>query len=365
MIVPPLDLKRQYQSLKDELDSAVLAVLAGGSYALGPEVEAFEREIADYLGVKHAVACASGSDALLLALMALDVGPGDEVITTPFTFFATASTVTRLGARPVFVDIRPDTFNIDPDLIEPAVTDRTRAIIPVHLFGQCARMDVINDIAARHALPVIEDACQSIGARQAGAPAGTLGAAAAFSFYPAKNLAAAGDAGLLTTSDDNLASRLRRLRLHGADQLYRHNEIGINSRMDALQGAILRVKLKALPRWTARRQEIAARYDSAFRDLPLTTPACDPDNQHVYYQYVLRVPDRDALARKLTDAGVAVRIYYPLPLHLQPCFGYLSYARGDFPHAEKAADEVLALPVFPEMTSGELDTVIRSVIDNL
>ncbi|MFH0963948.1 MAG: DegT/DnrJ/EryC1/StrS family aminotransferase [Planctomycetota bacterium] len=365
MKVPPLDLVRQYETLKEEIDSAVAKVLRSGHFILGEEVEKLEEEIARFVGVRFAVACASGSDALLLPLMALGVGPQDEVITTPFTFVATATAIARLGARPVFADIDPRTFNIRPDCVEAAITPKTRAIILVDLFGQCAPLRTVQEIAAPRRIAVIEDACQSIGATHHGRPAGSFGTAAAFSFYPTKNLSAAGDSGMVVTDDEALARRLRLLRVHGSARRYHHDVIGVNSRMDAIQAAILRVKLPRLPEWSGRRRDVARRYDGAFAHLPLETPFVLPENSHVFHQYVLRVPGRDALFRRLAADGVSVETYYPLPLHLQPCFGYLGYRRGSFPCAEEAAERVLALPIFPEMTDGEVRAVVRSVERNV
>ena len=365
MKVPALDLVRQHRHLKEEIDAAVMSVLASGGYVLGVEVEAFEREFAASAGVEHAIACASGSDALLLALMAMDVGPGDEVITSPFTFFATASCIVRLGARPVFADIDPETYNIDPAGVAAAITERTRGIIPVHLYGQCADMTTINEIAADAGVPVIEDACQAVGATHDGKAAGSMGAVGCFSFYPTKNLGAAGDAGMMTTQDADLARRLRRLRVHGSDRRYYHDELGINSRMDAFQGAILRVKLRRLSAWTEARRRIAARYDAAFAETDAKTPAVAPGNEHVYYQYVVRVPDRDALAAALREDGITVETYYPIPLHLQRCFADLGYGEGSCPQSEAAARETLALPVFAEMAEGEVNAVIDAVCGRL
>ena len=365
MKVPALDLARQYRSLKEELDAAVLGVLAAGRYALGPEVDAFEREFAAYVDIDHAVACASGSDALLLALMALNVGPGDEVITSPFTFFATASCIVRLGARPVFADIDPETYNIDPARAAEAITAKTRAMIPVHLYGQCADMTEIGRIAADAGVPVIEDACQAVGATHKGKASGAMGAIGCFSFYPTKNLGAAGDAGMMTTNDADLARRLRRLRVHGSDRRYYHDELGINSRMDGFQGAILRVKLKKLPAWNDVRRGVAARYDDAFADTDAKTPAVAPGNKHVYHQYVVRVADCDALCAALRADGISVETYYPVPLHLQRCFADLGCGEGSFPHAEAAARETIALPMFAEITDEEVNAVIDAVCGRL
>ncbi|HEX8634427.1 MAG TPA: DegT/DnrJ/EryC1/StrS family aminotransferase [Pyrinomonadaceae bacterium] len=354
MQVPLLDLKQQHERLRDELRAGVARVLDSQQFVLGEEVRLFEEEIARYCEVRHAVGCASGSDALLLALMALDIKAGDEVITTPFSFFATASAITRTGATPVFVDIEPDTYNLDPSLVEAAVTARTRAIMPVHLYGQCAAMDALMEVSARHALPVIEDAAQAIGAEDAGRRAGSLGRVGCFSFYPTKNLGAAGDAGLLTTNDDALAARLRRLRVHGGATEYLHTEIGINSRLDALQAAILRVKLPHLDAWSQARRERAETYalllTNAHLEFELRAPFIRENVRHIFHQYVVRVPEhRDALVEHLKAHGVGVKIYYPVPLHLQECFRYLGYREGALPEAERAARETLALPIYPEL----------------
>ena len=361
MKVPPLDLVRQYHAIKDELDAAVGEVMASGRYVLGEHVERLEGEIAQDVGVAHAVACASGSDALLLSLVALGVGPGDEVVTTPFTFFATASCIARLGARPVFADIDPQTFNLDPAVVGDAITDRTRAIIPVHLYGQCADMTALARVADARGVPIIEDACQAIGASHRGRFAGSMGATGCFSFYPTKNLSAAGDAGMITTNDDALADQLRRLRVHGSGRRYHHDSLGINSRMDAFQGAVLRVKLRHLPAWNEARRAIAQRYDEAFASLDVTTPVVADGNTHVYHQYVIRAENRDALAGHMREDGVAVETYYPIPLHLQTCFAGLGYTEGAFPSSERASKETMALPVFAEMTDEEITAVTDSL----
>ena len=354
MQVPLLDLKQQHAHLREELRAATERILDSQQFVLGEEVRLLETEIARYSQVKHAVGCASGSDALLLALMALDIKAGDEVITTPFSFFATASAVARTGAEPVFVDIEPRTYNIDPAKIEAAINERTRAIMPVHLYGQCAEMSAIGEIAARHSLPVIEDAAQAIGAEDAGRRAGSMGRVNCFSFYPTKNLGAAGDGGMLTTGDDALAERLRALRVHGGATEYLHKEIGINSRLDALQAAILRVKLPHLDSWSQARRERAETYSllltNAGLKFDLRVPFIRENTRHIFHQYVVRVPaHRDALMEHLRAHGVGVKIYYPVPLHLQECFGYLGYSEGDLPEAERAAHETLALPVYPEL----------------
>ncbi len=354
MQVPLLDLKPQHAHLREELRAALDRILDSQQFVLGEEVRLLETELARYSAVRHAVGCASGSDALLLALMALDIKAGDEVITTPFSFFATASAIARTGATPVFVDIDPRTYNLDPSLVEAAVTPRTRAIMPVHLYGQCAAMDALREIAARHALPIIEDAAQAVGAEDAGRRAGSLGRVGCFSFYPTKNLGAAGDAGLLTTDDDALAGRLRRLRVHGGATEYLHTEIGINSRLDALQAAVLCVKLPHLDGWSQARRERAETYSLLLTNarLPfnLHAPFIRENVRHIFHQYVVRVPEhRDALVEHLKANGVGVKIYYPVPLHMQECFRYLGYEPGALPEAERAARETLALPIYPEL----------------
>ena len=354
MQVPLLDLKRQHAALREELCAATERVIDSQQFVLGEEVRLLEEEIARYSQARHAVGCASGSDALLLALMALDLKAGDEVITTPFSFFATAGSIARTGARPVFVDIEPRTYNLDPSLVEAAITERTRAIMPVHLYGQCVEMDALLEIAARYELPVIEDAAQAIGAEDAGRRAGSLGLIGCFSFYPTKNLGGAGDGGMLTTDDDALAARLRRLRVHGGATEYLHQEIGINSRLDALQAAILRVKLPHLDGWSEGRRERAETYSrlltKAHLAFDLRLPFIRENARHIFHQFVVRVPlHRDALIEHLRAHGVGVKIYYPVPLHLQECFEYLGYREGVLPLAERAARETLALPIYPEL----------------
>jgi len=363
--IPFLDLKAQYRTIKSEIDAAIQRVMESQYFILGPEVEAFEKEVAAYLQVKHAVACASGSDALLLALMALDVGPGDEVVTTPFTFGATGLTVARLRARPVFVDIDPVTYNIDPRKITRAITAKTKAIIPVHLFGMAADMNEI--MAAAQGVPVVEDAAQAIGATYAGKPVGGFGRCGCFSFFPSKNLGAAGDGGLLTTNDPDFADKLRMLRNHGGKSKYESELIGMNSRLDALQAAILRVKLPHLEAWSEGRQRNAERYAKLFRDrgldLTVRLPQTGANRDHIYNQYVIRVPRRDRLKAYLGERGIPSEIYYPIPLHLQRALAYLGYTPGDLPESEAASREVLALPVFPELTSEQQELVVDSIAE--
>lgn len=375
--VPLIDLDAQHASMREELMAAIARVVVSGRFILGPEVRALEDEIARYVGTKYAIGCASGSDALLLALMALDIGPGDEVITTPYTFFATASAIVRLGARPVFVDIDPVTYNIDPRAIAAAVTPRTRAVIPVHLFGQCADMHAIREVCAPQSIPIIEDAAQAIGAEDGGRRAGSMSTIGCFSFYPTKNLGAMGDGGLLVTDDDALAKRLRVLRAHGAEDKYRHRWVGINSRLDELQAAILRVKLKRLDDWSEARRRNAARYARLFAEaelleagapsrgsrLAIALPQEREGVRHVFNQYVVRLfgGRRDAVRTHLEERGVTTEVYYPVPLHLQECFASLGYREGDFPEAERAARESLALPIYAELTEDQQRYVVRAM----
>jgi len=366
MPVPLLDLQGQYRPLRDELLAAVTRVCDSQRFIGGPEVEGFEREIAGRLGVRHAVGLSSGTDALLVALMALKVGPGDEVITPTFSFFATAGCVTRLGASPRLVDIDPLTCNIDSAAAVAAITSRTRVIIPVHLYGQCADMDPLLEEAGRRGVTVLEDAAQAIGATYKGRPAGSMGMAGCFSFFPSKNLGAFGDAGLLTTNDEALAHEVRLLRSHGAEPKYFHKRIGGNFRLDALQAAILRVKLPHLDGWSARRRANADRYDRLFRESAaadrVTLPVRDPDCEHIFNQYVVRVPDRDAVRARLDAAGIGSEVYYPVPFHLQECFARLGYRKGDFPVAETASAETLALPIYSELTEAQQREVVNSVV---
>ncbi len=367
LTVPALDLKAQYATIRDEIDAVVRQVIESQYFILGPEVSHFETEAAAYCDARHAIGCASGSDALLLPLMALGIGPGDEVVTSPYSFFATAGAVWRTGAKPVFVDVEPDTYNIDPDRIEAAITSRTKAIIPVHLYGHCADMGPINAIAERHGLAVVEDAAQAIGAGYQGRRAGTLGGSAAFSFYPSKNLGGFGDAGMVTTDDPALAKSVARLRVHGMEPKYHHHEVGFNSRLDALQAAVLRVKLRHLDTWTEGRRDVAARYRDLFAadglDNLITLPTERSEHHHVYNQFVIRVPadSRDPLRAHLADRKVGSEIYYPIPLHLQVCFASLGHNAGDFPIAEAAANETIALPMYPELTDEALRHVVSSI----
>jgi dTDP-4-amino-4,6-dideoxygalactose transaminase len=362
MKVPLLDLAAQFESVAPELRAAVERALSSQEYILGPEVTALEAELASYCGAAHAIGVSNGSDALVATLLSLGIGAGDEVIVPSFTFFATAGAVARVGARPVFVDIDAATFNIDADAVASAVTADTTAIIPVHLYGQCAEMDRLLAVARRHSLAVIEDAAQAIGAKDRGRSACSLGTAGTLSFYPTKNLSGIGEGGMILTNDAQLADRLRQLRNHGQSERYFHHYIGGNFRLDGLQAAALRVKLRRLPGWTAARQEHAARYDAAFRETPVTPPAVRAGCEHVYHQYTIRSERRNALREHLTSAGIGTGLYYPLPLHLQPCFAYCGYREGQLPASEEAARQVLCLPVFPEMTPEQQDFVIERIL---
>jgi dTDP-4-amino-4,6-dideoxygalactose transaminase len=383
--VPMLDLGRQYEQIRAEVLAAVGRVCASQHYILGPEVDALEREVADFCGARDAVGCASGTDALWLALAAAGVAPGDTVLTTPFSFFASASAIVRAGARPVFVDIDPLTFNLDPAKVETflsgAEREKLHVLLPVHLYGQCADMDALQNLADEFHLRVIEDAAQAIGARWGDEPskgrrAGSMGIAAAFSFYPTKNLSAYGDAGLVTTNNPEMAAHMRRLRNHGSPRRYVHEEFGWNSRLDAIQAAILRVKLKYVEGWNESRRLLAAHYDRLFADAGLTSTGADSENSapirlphtaarahHVFHQYVVRAYRREELREFLSARKIGTEIYYPVPLHLQPCFVYLGHREGDFPEAERAAKEVLALPMFPELTEDEQRWVVASIAD--
>jgi len=369
MQVPLLDLQAQYLPIRDEILAAVARVCDSQRFIMGPEIDALERELAAYLSVEHAVGVTSGTDALLVAMMALGISPGDEVITSTYSFFATAGCVARLGATPVFVDIDPVTYNIDPAAVAAAMTPRTRAIIPVHLYGQSADLDPILAAAARAGVPVIEDACQAIGARYKGRRVGGLGTVGCFSFFPSKNLGAFGDGGLVTTHDENLAAALRRLRVHGADKQYYHQVIGGNFRLDALQAAVLRVKLPYLTGWSDARRRNAARYQELFvqqgLDSRVGLPAVAKDADHIYNQFVVRVPRRDPVKAYLESRHVGTAIYYPVPFHQLECFAYLGYATGQFPHAERAAAETLALPIYGELTETQQRYVVAVLAEAL
>ena len=366
MKVPLIDLQAQYAPIRDAVRLAVDRVFETQQFVMGPEVAALEAEVAAYCQTTEAIGCASGSDALLLALMALNIGPGDEVVTTPFSFFATGSAIARLGARPVFVDIDPFTYNLNVDGIAAAITPRTRVVLPVHLYGQCADMDQILALCKSKNVTVLEDAAQAIGAEDRGRRAGSMGIAGCFSFYPSKNLGAAGDAGIISTSDPEFSARVRRLRVHGGLTEYQHIEVGLNSRIDALQAAVLRAKLPHLDGWSNARAQKAQNYshllEGAKLNFKLDPPFIKPDSRHIFHQYVVRVPEhRDALMEHLKARDVATKIYYPIPLHLQECFAYLGYKEGDFPEAEKAARETFALPLYPELTAEQQEYVVQAI----
>jgi len=373
MKVPLLDLNAHHAPIRAKLVAAFEKALDSGHFILGPAVEEFEKRIADYCGVPHAIGVSSGSDALLIALMGLGIGPGDEVITSDYSFFASAGCISRLGATPVFVDIDPATYNIDPELIEAAITPRTKAIIPVHLFGQCADMDPIMAIAQKHGLPVIEDAAQAIGAEyRDGRRAGSIGMMGCFSFFPSKNLGAFGDAGMVVTTDQGMADKLRLLRMHGAKPKYHHQVIGGNFRIDAIQAAILNVKFDLLDQWTRERQQSADHYDELFEQFSLLNDSDvvrpdaiyadnGPRHYHIYNQYVIRVREREQLQRHLAGAGIGSEVYYPVPFHKQKCFASLGYAAGDFPHSNLAAEESLAIPVSPGISPEQRIHVATSI----
>jgi len=374
--IPLLDLHRQYQQICEEILAAVERVCASQQFVLGAEVEALEREIATFTGASAAVGCASGTDALWLALLAAGVQPGDAVITTAFSFFASASAIVRVGARPVLVDVDAETLNLDPNLVNARLraggSYKIRALLPVHLYGQCADMDRLQGVADEFQLSVIEDAAQAIGAKWRGRCAGSMGEVGTFSFYPTKNLSAYGDAGLVTTSDLELAEHIRNLRNHGSPRRYHHEEVGWNCRMDAIQAAILRVKLPHVETWNQQRRQHAATYDrllaasglvSKRSNSPIRPLHTSPHAFHVFHQYVVRVHRRDELRKFLGDRRIGTEVYYPIPLHLQPCFAYLGYSAGDLPESERAAVEVLALPMFPELTDAEQKYVVESIAE--
>ena len=362
------DLKKQYQNLKSGIDAAILEVLEGGVFIGGLAVEKFEKEVADFLGVKHAVTLNSGTDALYLSLRALGIGAGDEVITTVFTFFATAEAIAATGAKPVFVDINPDTFNIDVNQIEAAITGKTKAIIPVHLFGQMADMAPIKKIAQKYNLKIIEDCAQAIGATQIidgkEVKAGNVGDTGCFSFFPTKNLGAYGDGGMATTNDDEIAAKIRMLKVHGSspENKYKNLEIGVNSRLDAIQAAILSVKIKYLDQWNDQRAEIAARYNKELGSVGgIVTPFVAPGNNHIYHQYTIKTTNRDNLAQFLTQKNIPTMIYYSIPLHLQSAFNFLNYKIGDFSVMETTSKEILSLPIYPEFTKKDQDYIIQKI----
>ncbi len=362
MALPLLDLTAQYQSIREDLQEAVNRVLESGQYIMGPEVKAFEQEVADYCGVKHAVGVANGTDALLLALDAKGIGAGDEVITTPFTFFATAEVISQLGATPVFVDIDPETYNIDVEQIRQNINQKTKAIIPVHIFGQPANIDEIMSLAEEHNLFVLEDAAQAMGAEYQRKKIGSWGHAATFSFFPTKNLGGYGDGGMVVTNDDELAAKIRILRVHGSyPKKYYHNVLGYNSRLDEIQAAMLRVKLRHLDTWNHLRREKAEIYHERLQRLPIQTPVEAPYRKHIYHLYIVRSNERDELMQYLKEHGISTGVYYPLPLHLQEVFRDLEYQEGSLPHAEAASKRTFALPLFPELTEEQIDHVVDRI----
>lgn len=394
MNIPLIDLKAQYDSLADDLNKVTLEVLSSANYILGKNVTEFEKEFAEHIGVKHAISVGNGTDALVIALKAMGIGEGDEVITTPFTFFATAEAISAVGATPVFVDVTKDTFNIDVTKIEEKITRKTKAIMPVHIFGQSADMDPINEAAKKHNLLVIEDACQAIGGKYKGRNIGSLGDIACFSFFPTKNLGCAGDGGMIVTDNDNLAIIARALRMHGSGEngqkafnllnnveedimktvdtndtvynplKYYNYLIGYNSRLDAIQAAILRVKLKEIDKWNARRREIVEIYNKEFRELDIVTPVSDQSVEHVYHMYILQSENREEILNKLKDKGVATGVYYPVPLHLQKVYKDLGYNEGDMPISEYLSKRTFAIPVYPELTDEQIKYIIDSVKNN-
>jgi len=361
MTVPLLDLKAQYATIKADMDTAVHSVLDSARFIGGPEITALESEVAAYSHARYGVGVASGTDALLLALRALGVGKGDEVVTTAYSFFASASTIALTGATPVFCDIEPDTYNLDPALLAACITPRTKAVVPVHLFGQCADMPKIDAIAGLKNIPVLEDAAQAIGSEWLGKRAGEMGIAACFSFFPSKNLGGIGDGGMVVSNDDALADKIRLLHEHGARPKYHHHLLGVNSRLDALQAAVLRVKLRHLETWHAARQRNAALYRELLAGTNVGLPVARKEARHIYNQFVVRTPKRDALKQHLTDSNIGTEVYYPRPLHLQECFADLGNKPGDFPHSESAANETLALPIYPELTPGQIAYVSAKI----
>jgi dTDP-4-amino-4,6-dideoxygalactose transaminase len=361
MTVPLLDLKAQYATIKPDMDAAVHSVLDSARFIGGPEIAGLESEVAAYSQVKHGAGCASGTDALLLALKALGVGPGDEVVTSAYSFFASASTIALAGATPVFCDIEPDTYNLDPVKLAACLTPRTRVVVPVHLFGQCADMPAIRALCDPRGIKVLEDAAQAIGSEWKGKRAGAMGVGACFSFFPSKNLGGIGDGGMVVSDDEAFIDKVRLLREHGARPKYHHHLLGQNSRLDALQAAVLRVKLRHLEAWHAGRQRNAALYRELLAGTNVGLPVARPEARHIYNQFVIRTPKRDALKQALTDAGIGTEIYYPRPLHLQECFDALGNKPGDFPVSEAAAAETLALPIYPELTGEQIAYVSAKI----
>jgi dTDP-4-amino-4,6-dideoxygalactose transaminase len=361
MKVPLLDLQAQYATIREELRAAVGDVMESCRFVLGPYVQEFEKAVVDYCGATYAIGVASGTDALLLSLRACQVEPGDEVITTSYSFFATAGVISRLGARPVFVDIDPKTYNINPDLIAEKITPRTKVIMPVHLFGQCAEMDPILSLAEQHNLQLVEDAAQAIGAEYHGRKAGTMGHLGCFSFFPSKNLGGLGDGGMVITDDERLEEMVRILRVHGSKPKYYHSVVGYNSRLDALQAAALQVKLKHLDEWTEARRRHASFYDARLKDLPVVTPHAEGYNRHTYNQYTIRIAHRDGLEQHLQKHEIGTALYYPLPLHLQECYRDLGYRESDLPESEAAARETISIPVYPELSSRQQEYVVEQI----
>jgi len=369
MKVPLLDLKLQYSGIKNEIKSAIEEVLDSQYFILGPKVEELENEISRYCGVKYAVGVSSGTDALLISLMSLDIKPDDIVITTPYSFFATAGVIVRLGAKPVFVDIEPNTYNLDPDKLEEVLKKqpkyKSKCIIPVHLYGQCADMDRISAQARKYNVKIIEDAAQSIGAKDKEKSSGTMGDMGCFSFFPSKNLGCFGDGGMVITNNENLAEKIKILRVHGSKPKYYHSLVGGNFRLDALQAAVLIVKLKYLADWTKKRQQNASTYNQLFEKNKLVglvrVPFVSPENFHIYNQYIIRVQRRDELLKFLKEQDIGTEIYYPVPFHLQPCFSPLGYREGDFPEAEKASKETMAIPIYPELTVEQQEYVVMKI----
>lgn len=363
MKVDLLDLNVQYHNIHDKVDKAIKDVLESTHFIMGPNVKEFEKEAAEFTGVKHALGVANGTDAIMLILKALGVGPGDEVITTPYTFFASAETTSVLGATPVFADIDKNTLCIDPESIEKKITDKTKAIIPVHIFGQMCDMDKIMEISKKYDIPVIEDACQAIGAEYKGKKAGSIGIAGTYSFFPTKNLGCYGDGGMVVTNSDELAEKVRMLRVHGAREKYRHEAIGYNSRLDEIQAAVLRVKLNYLNEWSLNRYERAQVYHGLLKDTDIVVPFEDENCKHVYHQYVIRCERRDELAKYLNEKGIGTAIYYPIPVHLLEVYKSLGYKEGDLPISDKACEKALALPMFPELTTEQQEYVVQCIKD--
>lgn len=366
MSIPVLDLKAQYATIREEIQAAINNVLENQHFILGPEVKALEQEVARYCGRKYAVGVASGTDALLLGLKACGIGPGDEVIVPSFTFIATADCVSLLGATPVFAEVDPNTFNLDPDDVSARITSRTRAVVPVHLYGQCADLDPLLDLAQSHGLKVVEDCAQAIGATYRGRLAGSIGDVGCFSFFPSKNLGGYGDGGMVLTDSDELHRHLISLRAHGSTKKYFSEEQGWNSRLDELQAAILRVKLRHLPQWTKQRRATAGRYDDLLRGLPgLSIPQRNGFGEHVFHQYTVRIPHRDQVQKRLAGFGISTMVYYPVPIHLQPIYAGLNYENGSFPITERISQEVLSLPMFPELTEAQSEYVAQGLVEAL